>query len=64
MESNQNGETMELEQVKEKINQEVDEKPKLPEIGTKFMVDGQEYEVVYLNVGKSRFTAAPCKGMY
>jgi len=40
------------------------EKPKLPKIGTKFMVEGQEYKVVYINEGKNRFSAEPCEGMY
>jgi hypothetical protein len=40
------------------------EKPKLPEIGKKFMVEGIEYEVVYKNDGKNRFSAQPCQGSY
>ena len=38
--------------------------PKLPAVGTKFMVGGQEYEVVYINEGKRRFSSVPCTGMY
>jgi len=41
-----------------------EEDAKLPEVGTKFMVNGQEYEVVYLNLGKKRFTSVPCVGVY
>jgi len=41
-----------------------EEKSKLPKIGTKFMVEGQEYKVVYLNEGKNRFSAEPCEGVY
>jgi len=40
------------------------EEPKLPAHGTKFMINGQEYEVVYINEGKHRFTSVPCTGMY
>jgi len=40
------------------------EKPKLPKIGTKFMIEGQEYKVVYINEGKNRFSAEPCEGVY
>lgn len=36
----------------------------LPPIGTKFMVSGKEYKVVYLNPGKKRFSAIPCSGQY
>lgn len=36
----------------------------LPPIGTKFMVHGKEYEVCYINYGKKRFSATPCKGAY
>lgn len=43
-----------------------EEKPKveLPEIGTKFMINGQEYRVVYRNEGKGRFSSEPCTGVY
>jgi hypothetical protein len=40
------------------------EKPKLPVIGKKFMVEGVEYEVIYVNDGKHRFSAQPCQGQY
>jgi len=36
----------------------------LPKIGTKFMITGQEYEVCYINEGRCRFSARPCKGIY
>lgn len=36
----------------------------LPPIGTKFMVNGEEYKVVYINEGKKRFTSSPCSGQY
>ncbi len=36
----------------------------LPVIGTKFMIMGQEYKVCYINEGKKRFSAVPCKGGY
>jgi hypothetical protein len=36
----------------------------LPPIGTKFMVNGEEYKVVYINIGKKRFTSTPCSGQY
>lgn len=51
-------EKIEIPPVKEK------EKPKLPKMGTKFMVEGQEYKVVYINEGKNRFSAEPCEGVY
>lgn len=34
--------------------------PTLP-VGKKFMVEGHEYKVVYVNEGKKRFTCIPCK---
>jgi hypothetical protein len=34
--------------------------PILP-VGKKFMVEGHEYKVVYVNEGKKRFTCIPCK---
>lgn len=40
-----------------------EEKP-LPKIGTKFMVNGAEYEVVYINEGQNRFSCQPCEGAY
>ena len=38
--------------------------PELPQMGTKFMINGQEYKVCYINHGKKRFSAEPCKGLY
>ena len=40
------------------------EKIVLPKIGTKFMIEGKEYKVNYINEGKARFTAIPCQGVY
>jgi len=40
------------------------EEPSFPPIGTKFMVHGIEYEVIYINRGQGRFSAKPCKGAY
>ncbi len=37
---------------------------RLPEMGKKFMLDGQEYIVCYINEGKKRFSAEPCSGKY
>lgn len=52
----------------EKNDEQVDEKElkmiPLPAIGTKFMVDGHEYKVVYINEGKGRFSCERCKGVY
>jgi len=36
----------------------------LPSIGDKFMLNGHEYKVVYINEGKRRFSCVPCKGVY
>ena len=36
----------------------------LPEIGTKFMFNGHEYKVIYINAGQHRFSCEPCKGVY
>lgn len=36
----------------------------LPEIGTTFMIDGNEFRVCYVNEGKRRFSAEPYKGKY
>ena len=36
----------------------------LPEMGTKFMFNGHEYKVIYINAGQHRFTCEPCKGVY
>lgn len=37
---------------------------RLPEIGKKFMIEGQEYVVCYVNEGQHRFSSEPCSGMY
>jgi len=39
-------------------------KKPLPKIGTKFMVNGQEYEVKFINEGQHRFSAEPCEAAY
>lgn len=36
----------------------------LPKMGAKFMLDGHEYKVIYINEGKHRFSCEPCKGVY
>jgi len=36
----------------------------LPPMGAKFMIAGKEYKVCYINAGKKRFSAEPCKGGY
>ena len=36
----------------------------LPEMGSKFMLNGHEYKVIYINSGQHRFTCEPCKGVY
>ncbi len=36
----------------------------LPEIGSKFMLNGHEYKVIYINDGQHRFSCEPCKGIY
>ncbi len=36
----------------------------LPAIGDKFMLNGDEFIVVYINEGKHRFTCEPCKGVH
>jgi len=48
----------------EKIEEKKEKEIKLPLLGTKFMIMGQEYVVTYVNEGKKRFTAEPCQGMY
>lgn len=48
----------------EKVKVEKEKEVKLPLMGTKFMIMGQEYVVTYVNEGKRRFTAEPCSGMY
>jgi len=42
----------------------VNAKTGLPSVGTRFMIAGKSFEVVYLNEGKGRFTAKPIKGQY
>ena len=36
----------------------------LPEMGSKFMLNGHEYKVIYINAGQHRFSCEPCKGVY
>ncbi len=36
----------------------------LPEIGTRFMVNGINYMVCYVNKGQNRFSSEPCEGGY
>jgi hypothetical protein len=36
-----------------------EEKPPLPQIGTKFYIEGIEYKVTYVNEGKRRFSSTP-----
>jgi hypothetical protein len=48
----------------EKVVEKKQQEMKLPPLGTKFMIMGQEYIVTYVNDGKKRFTAEPCEGMY
>lgn len=51
----------------ERTNESVDslgrpvkkEKTPLPEVGTRFFIDGVEYKITYVNEGKSRFSAIP-----
>jgi len=49
---------------KEQIEKEKKEEIVLPEIGTKFLVNGVSYKVCYINEGKQRFSAEPCEGQY
>jgi len=35
--------------------------PILPEMHTKFQINGRNYKVCYINEGKGRFSAIPCK---
>jgi hypothetical protein len=48
----------------EYIKKEKVERKPLPRVGTKFMVNGIEYEVVYSNSGQNRFSSRPCEGSY
>ena len=57
-------ETFVVDGKEEKIDTKKEKEIKLPLIGTKFMIMGQEYVVTYVNEGKNRFTAEPCSGMY
>ena len=54
--------------VDDTVSKEKKEKSKkdipLPEMGTKFMFNGNEYKVIYINEGQHRFTCEPCKGVY
>lgn len=36
----------------------------LPKLGQKFMLNGNEYTVIYINPGHHRFTCEPCIGVY
>lgn len=36
----------------------------LPKLGEKFMCNGNEYKVIYINPGYHRFTCEPCKNVY
>lgn len=36
----------------------------LPDMGAKFMLNGHEYKVIYINDGQHRFTCEPCRGVY
>ena len=53
---------------KEKSNQKKEEvkpkKPELPKEGTRFMINGVNYRICYVNKGQNRFSAEPCKGGY
>lgn len=53
--------TNEKQTSKEKFDKK---KIPLPEIGSKFMLNGNEYIVTYINPGNHRFTCEPCKGVY
>jgi len=53
-----------MEEIEKKESEQKKKEIVLPEVGTKFMVNGNEYEVVYINEGRKRFTAVPCEGMY
>ena len=46
------------------VKDEKPEEPKLPKIDDTFMLNGQEYKVVYINYGKKRFTCKSHKGGY
>lgn len=49
----------------EEVNKEVNKKDiPLPVMGGKFMLNGHEYKVIYINEGQHRFTCEPCKGVY
>ena len=47
----------------EEADEDFDTSGKVPilPVGKKFMVEGHEYKVVYVNEGKRRFTCVPCK---
>ena len=36
-----------------------EERGSLPQVGTKFFIEGIEYKVTYVNEGKRRFSATP-----
>lgn len=47
------------------VKKEVNKKDiPLPAMGAKFMFNGHEYKVVYINAGQHRFSCEPCKGVY
>jgi len=43
---------------------EFDKKTGLPQVGTRFMIEGNSFKVVYVNEGKKRFSASPVDGQY
>lgn len=49
--------------VNDSEDSDIDESGKVPilPVGKKFMVEGHEYKVVYVNEGKRRSTIIPCK---
>ena len=56
-----------LESEKPKSIEEVISKKKkiqLPNIGEKFMLNGKEYKVIFINEGRNRFSCEPCEGLY
>ena len=53
-----------IDDVIEHNNDKKHDKVILPNIGTKFMVNGINYKVTYTNEGKKRFSAEVCEGQY
>jgi hypothetical protein len=39
-------------------------KPELPKEGIRFMINGVNYRVCYVNKGQNRFSSEPCEGGY